>query len=115
MPDNGQFDDMRIILIKKIRDFYDQPVYEHVRVSLQQWCYILGFRTYRSFSQILEDFNDTEKTDGLYVFNIEGGKYKIATSICFDTECIYVRFVGTSPDYDSFMEERNKTILYEDQ
>lgn len=99
---------MRIILIKKIGDFYEQPAYEHVKVPLQQWCYILKFRDYRSFSQILEDFHDAEKKEGLYIFNIEGGKYKIATSIFFDTECVYIRFVGTSSELEDFLKERKQ-------
>lgn len=97
---------MRIISQKKIKDFYIQPKYENVKTFLQQWYYMLQFRVYNSFAQLLEDFRDTVRVNGLYIFNIDKGAYKIATSICFDTGCVYVRFVGITADYDSFIQER---------
>lgn len=85
--------DMRVISQRKIRDFYTQPQYEKAKVPLQQWYYTVRNRDYRSFSQILVDFGDAVKENGLYVFCIDGGTYKVITSIFFDAGCVYVRSV----------------------
>ena len=84
---------MRVISQRKIRDFYTQPQYEKAKVPLQQWYYTVRNRDYRSFSQILVDFGDAVKENGLYVFCIDGGTYKVTTSIFFDAGCVYVRSV----------------------
>lgn len=98
---------MRVISQKKIKDFYGLPQYGKAKVSLQQWYYTIKNRDYRSFAQILVDFGDTVRENGLYIFSVDEGKYKIATSIYFDTGCVYVRFVGGVSDYEKFMNGRN--------
>lgn len=90
---------MRVISQKKIKDFYGQPQYASAKISLQQWYYTVSNRDYRSFAQILADFGDTIREKGLYVFSLGEGEYRIATSIYFDTGCVYVRFVGRASDY----------------
>ncbi|MGF0097656.1 type II toxin-antitoxin system HigB family toxin [Prevotella sp. SGI.027] len=96
---------MRVISQKKIKDFYEQPQYEQAKIPLQQWYYTVRNREYRSFGQILADFTDTVRENGLYIFSIDGGKYKIATSIYFDTQCVYVRFVASVSDYETLVNE----------
>ncbi|MDY3936329.1 MAG: type II toxin-antitoxin system HigB family toxin [Prevotella sp.] len=96
---------MRVISQKKIKDFYEQPFGEKVKIPLQQWYCNVKNRKYRSLSQILVDFDNTIRVKGLYIFDIDGGKCKIATSIYFDTGCVYIRFVGTDADYKKFIAE----------
>lgn len=100
--------DMRVISQKKIQAFYGHPEYESAKIPFQQWYHTVTNRDYRSLSQILEDFSDTTKENGLYVFSLDEGKYKIATSIHFDTGCMYVRFVGTVSAYRALMNERKE-------
>lgn len=95
--------DMRVISQKKIKNFYGQPEHEGAKISFQRWYHTVINRDYRSFAQILADFNDTVRENDLYVFSLDEGKYKIVTSIYFDTGCIYVRFVGTVSDYRTFV------------
>lgn len=99
---------MRVISQKKIKDFYGVPGHERARMPLLQWYFTIRSKDYRSFSQILADFGDAIRENGLYVFNIDGGKYKVATSIYFDTRCVYVRFVGDSSDYAALIREKEE-------
>lgn len=99
---------MRVISQKKIKDFYRQPEHADARISLQQWYYTVINRDYRSLAQVLADFGDTAREKGLYVFTLGDGKYKLATSIYFDTGCVYVRFVGTVSDYKALVCDRRK-------
>ena len=100
---------MRVISQRKIKDFYRQPGNAEAKIPLLHWYHTVANRDYRSFSQILEDFCDTVKENGLYVFSLEEGKYKIATSIYFDTGCVYVRLVekadGCNAPVDDGREE----------
>ena len=98
---------MRIISQKKIKDFYGLPQYEQAKIPLQQWYYTIRNRDYRSFAQILVDFGDTVRENGLYVFSIGERKYKVAASIYFDTVCVYVRFVGSASDWEALLDERD--------
>lgn len=101
---------MRVISQKKIKDFYEQPQYKQAKIPLQQWYYTVRNREYKSFGQILADFTDAVREKGLYIFSIDEGNYKIATSIYFDTGCIYVRFVASLADYKTLIDEWNVTV-----
>lgn len=101
---------MRVISQKKIKDFYEQPQCEQAKIPLQQWYYTVRNREYKSFGQILADFTDTVREKGLYIFSIDGGNYKIATSIYFDTGCIYVRFVTSFDNYETLINEWDVTV-----
>lgn len=99
---------MRIISQKKIKNFYGQPEYAEAKVSFLQWYNTIANREYRSFAQIRADFRDTIRENDLYVFSLDEGKYKIATSIYFDTGRVYVRFVGTASGYKTFIGDYNR-------
>ncbi len=99
---------MRVISQRKIKDFYGQPGNGEAKIPLLHWYHIVESRDYRSFSQILEDFRDTTRGNGQYIFSLEEGKYKIATSIYFDTGCVYVRFVGTTADCEALVDDRQE-------
>ncbi len=38
--------------------------------------------------------------NGLYVFNIRGGNYRLIVRIIFRVRTIYIKFVGTHKQYD---------------
>lgn len=97
---------MRVISQKKIEAFYGQSGHEGAKIPLLQWYHIVTNRDYRSFSQILADFCDTIREKEVYVFSLDEGRYKISTSIYFDTGCVYVRFVGTASDFKALIDGR---------
>lgn len=99
---------MRVISQRKIKDFYGQPGNGEAKIPLLHWYNTVANRDYRSFSQIREDFRDTVRENGLCVFNLEEGRYKIATSIYFDTGCVYVRFVGTTAASEALVDDRQE-------
>lgn len=109
-----QIVDMRIIFKKKIKDFYGRTEYASAKIPLQQWYYTIRNRDYRSLAQILEDFGDTAREKGLYIFTLGDGKYKLATSIYFDTGCVYVRFVETASDCKALVCDKRKEGMRQD-
>ena len=47
-------------------------------------------------------FNATDKVGDFYVFDISGNKYRIVTSIHFNHQKLYVRYVLTHKEYDKW-------------
>lgn len=99
---------MRVISQKKIKTFYAQPEHAGAKISFQQWYNTVSIRDYRSFAQILADFKDTIREKELYVFSIDEGRYRIVTSIYFDTGRVYVRFVGTVSDCETLVNDNER-------
>ncbi len=99
---------MRVISQKKIKDFYGQPEYAGAKTSFLQWYNTVTNREYRSFAQIRADFRDTIRENELYVFSLNEGRYKIATSIYFDTGRVYVRFVGAASSHMTLVDDSKR-------
>ena len=92
---------MRIISHKKLKLFFEQPMYADARVPLERWYYIAAKRQWRNLGDIRQDYGDTDMVGNQhYVFNIHGNKYRLVVIIQFTIERIYIRFVGTHQQYD---------------
>lgn len=69
--------------------------------SLNEWYLKTKNRLWTNFQDIKQTFNSVDyiKND-LYVFNINGNKYRIVARIFFQNHNVYIRFIGTHTAYD---------------
>lgn len=92
---------MRVIALKKLSDFYQQPAYQDSAGPLKAWYWLATAANWTQPADVIAEVPKVSiLKDGRAVFNIGGNKYRLVTWINYDYFTIYIRFVGTHEQYD---------------
>ncbi len=92
---------MKIVLHKKLGDFYSTPGYEDFRMGLKRWYSIVKYAEWNSLGDIKKDFPDVESVENQhYVFHLKGSKYQLVVVVNFAIGYVFIRCVGTHDEYD---------------
>ena len=91
---------MHLINNKALRDFSAR--HPESDSSLQAWRKIVEQSSPRSFADLRQLWNSTDKAGGFYVFNVGGNKYRVIAAVHFDRQILYVRHVFTHAEYDDW-------------
>jgi mRNA interferase HigB len=91
---------MHLISNKALRDFSAR--HPESNNPLQAWRKIIERSTPRSFADLKQLWNSTDKAGSFYVFNVGGNKYRVIAAVHFDRQMLYVRHVFTHPEYDDW-------------
>ncbi|NUM76897.1 type II toxin-antitoxin system HigB family toxin [candidate division KSB1 bacterium] len=83
---------------KTLREFTRQ--HSDSKTALDSWFHILEKNRFDSFNELLRVFPSADKVGDLFVFNIGGNKYRLITSIHFNRQKVYVRYVLTHEEYE---------------
>ncbi len=90
---------MVIISYKIIRQFSES--YPDSEDALNNWYTVTEKADWANFNELREMFGSADYVgNGLYVFNIRGGNYRLIVRIIFRVRTIYIKFVGTHKQYD---------------
>lgn len=96
---------MRILTEKALKEYI--VIHPETKTALQEWSYIVRHSEWHSFADIRKTFNSVDAVGNQhYVFNIMGNNHRIVVVIKFTIYFVYIRFIGTHPEY----ERMNKTI-----
>ena len=96
---------MRITSRKPLRDFWQQR--PDSKTQLTAWFAEAKRADWRSANEIKAQYKSASiLKGGRVVFNICGNKYRIVVMINFESQIVYVRFVGTHSDYDKIDAEK---------
>ncbi|MCX5963868.1 MAG: type II toxin-antitoxin system HigB family toxin [Cyanobacteria bacterium] len=98
---------MRVIAKRTLIQFWENNSnYEDARVSLEAWYQEAKHAKWLSPTDVKAKYrNASILKGGRVIFNIAGNKYRLVVSINFDTQIIYIRFVGTHKQYDTIDPE----------
>lgn len=90
---------MRIIALKTLRAFWEQhPVAQQ---PLQAWYHDAKQATWRTPADIKRVYRNASIVgNNRVVFNIKGNQYRLVVAIRYQHGIVYVRFIGTHPEYD---------------
>jgi len=88
---------MRVISNRPLTAF--AAIHPDAAIPLRVWRKIVESRPFLSFADLKSMFNASDKVGDFYVFNISGNKYRIVTSIHFNHQKLYVRYVLTHKEY----------------
>ena len=91
---------MHLISNKALRDFSAR--HPESNSPLQAWRRIIERSSPRSFADLKQLWNSTDKAGNFYVFNVGGNKYRVIAAVHFDRQMLYVRHVFTHPEYDDW-------------
>ena len=90
---------MRIVALKTLRQFWarhpdaEQPLRAwHDEVIRAQWRTPADIKAHFSSASILKGRR--------VVFNIKGNDYRLVVALAYNTELVFIKFVGTHAEYD---------------
>lgn len=90
---------MRVISIKKLREFWEQ--HASAQNAVEAWYDFVRKADWNNPAQIKKDFNSASFIENKrVVFNIKGNQYRIVVAINYQIKTISVRFIGTYVEYD---------------
>ena len=94
---------MHVISVKLLRDYWERtPENAYARDPLSAWYRIAKGQRWKSPMNVKASFgNASIRPGGRVVFNCAGNKLRIVTSINYAAGVVYVKFVGSHPEYDA--------------
>ena len=89
---------MHVISRKALRQFWEK--YPDSETALIRWFKLMNLATFKSFDELRSVFPSADLVGDLIVFNIGGNKYRLITSIHFNRQKVYIRYILTHSEYD---------------
>lgn len=90
---------MRVISRKALKSFWEK--HRTAEEPLKAWFHECKNAHWKSFSDIKARHRSADSLNGnRVVFNIKGNTYRLIVRIHFNTEIVFIRFIGTHPEYD---------------
>jgi mRNA interferase HigB len=90
---------MRIISRKRLRDFWIQ--HPDVQSSLEAWYADVKQAQWKTPADIKNVYrNASIVANNRAIFNIKGNKYRLVVAVQYEYGIVYIRFIGTHPEYD---------------
>jgi mRNA interferase HigB len=97
---------MRIIAKRTLREFWEQPAYRDAEAPLKTWYSEVRHAAWRTPADVKAHYGSASiLPNDRVVFNIGGNKYRLIVLIRYDTQMVFVRFIGTHAAYDRIQAE----------
>ena len=98
---------MRVIAKRVLILFWESNLnYQDARAPLEAWYQEAKQAKWSSPADVKAKYrNASILKGGRVIFNIAGNKYRLVVKINFDTQIIYIRFIGTHKQYDTIDPE----------
>ena len=90
---------MRIIARSTLIAYYTNN--PDSRTALEEWFQKTRQAKWTCFADVRRTFGSADSVGNQrYVFNIRGNNYRLVAVVKFTIQTVYIRFVGTHPEYD---------------
>lgn len=97
---------MRIVTYKRIKEFVE--LYADSENALNFWYHTVSVKNWNNINELRQDFNNVDYVGNhRFVFNIKGNTYRLVAIISFNSQKVYIRFIGTHSDYDKIQDIKN--------
>lgn len=97
---------MRIVTYKRIKKFIE--IHVDSENPLNFWYYTVTAKNWDNINELKQDFNSVDYVGNhRFVFNIKGNDYRLVAIISFKAKKVYIRFIGTHPEYDKIKDIKN--------
>jgi mRNA interferase HigB len=93
---------VRVIALSTLKAFWEEdPNVADAKESVLGWYRHVLRADWASPADVRADFGHASiLRDGRVVFNIAGNKYRLVVWINYSYRVVYIRFIGTHPEYD---------------
>ena len=93
---------MRVISVKKLKDFWNKPAYRDSEQALRAWYAEAKKGNWSNSHQIKQIYRTVSIVGNeRIVFNICGNKYRLVVAVKYEFKIFYIRFIGTHSQYDN--------------
>ena len=90
---------MHVISYKRIREFLKE--HPDASIKLGRWYKWMKKGKYNDINEVKMKFADAEYIgNDRFAFNISGNKYRLVALINFCKQKVFIRFIGTHPEYE---------------
>lgn len=90
---------MRIIKRKTLKEFWER--HADAEQPLKAWFHEVALANWGDPSDIKKHYRSADFIRGnRVVFNIKGNTYRVIVHIHYNTQVVFIRFVGTHAEYD---------------
>lgn len=97
---------IRVISVKKLKDFWNNPKYKDAQQPLRAWYAEAKLSEWKKPSDIKMHYrNASFLANNRVVFNIKGNDYRLVVAIKYEFQIVYIRFIGTHKQYDKINAE----------
>ena len=95
---------MRIIAVSQLRAFWEDNLV--AEQPLKSWVDEVKKATWRQPADIKDQYRSASILKSRrIVFNIQGNDYRLAASVAYRYQAVYVKFIGTHAEYDGIDAE----------
>ena len=93
---------MRVISVKKLKDFWSKPANHDSEQALRAWYAEAKKGNWSNAHQIKQIYRTASIVGNeRIVFNICGNKYRLVVAAKYEFKIFYIRFIGTHVQYDN--------------
>jgi mRNA interferase HigB len=97
---------MRIIALKTIREFWENPRNSESERALRHWYQIATSADWSSPQAVKFQYGNASVVgNNRVVFNIAGNKYRLVVKFNYARQIGYIRFIGTHAQYNVIKAE----------
>jgi|SRR5690606_25625918 len=97
---------MRIVTYKRIKEFSEK--HADAENLLNYWYHTVVSKEWNNFNDVKLTFNSVDYVGNhRFVFNIKGNAYRLVAIISFNSQKVYIRFIGTHSEYDKIKDIKN--------
>lgn len=90
-----------IIALKALREHWEKPGREDSEEPLKSWYQEAKQSNWQNPNELKQQYRNASIVgDNRVVFNIYGNKYRLVVKINYETQWVFIRFVGTHKEYD---------------
>ena len=95
---------MHVVSVKQLREFWQE--HADSKAALQAWYKEAKAASWKSYQEIKQCHGSADCLPGnRVVFDIKGNRYRMVVRIHYNSGRVYVRFIGTHPEYDKINAE----------
>ena len=97
---------MRIIAKRTLQNFWER--YPNLKQQLIAWYQVFAKNNFTNSNTIKSLFGTADFVgNNKVIFNICGNHYRLIVKVNYETQIIYILFVGTHSEYDDLTDIKN--------
>ena len=86
---------------RTVQEFWGKPDFADSEISLRSWYHDAKCSDWKNSNELKQQYKNANIVgEGRVIFNIKGNKYRLVVSIDYESQVIFIRFIGTNIQYD---------------